>query len=797
MANGFTTEPQTKNDVSRNVWDWTHSNNLTTEIGRLTPCFCRRVPAGTSLSIKSDFALKFMPMQFPIQTQLKARLNFFKMPVRALWKGYKDWISSVNMKASDGSDINSKHVPPHISIQTDPSGDLYSRFDDFFGTGSDLDYLGLPTTFDSTDSKGTFVFSGACMSALTGVWPDDAPEGSEPTGFTIGSTYTCRNKSTDVPPLGEFTAIGFSSDSEPGNISSGAFTLSSSIPQGSSIHIDLGTCTMNTPGAYLTVKCVIGYVKFTGGSSPLTVTVCSSPLTTKEIFNLPDSTRPLRHWEADFVNDLSGIPEGTSPLILFYSSDPDSMRDNSFIGPNTGNVSRSISFVADSSTVSAYTPETCPWYNNITKQGLKVSSLPLRMREAVYNAYIRNIKNNPLVVDGIPRYNDWVLAYDKDGDDSFNYFEIANPSSGVISGESSGLDYFYGRKYVNWEPDWLTTAVPEPQQGQAPLVGLTTYASVVSTDENGANTMKLNSVLTDEDGNNYAVNYISDKEGLKNVTYTELSATDALGKPLANMYQAVSNGISITDLRNVNAYMRYLELNMRRGYSYKDIIEGRYDVNVRYDELMMPEFLGGFTRNVAVAPITQTVQTSDTGSYEGALGSQSGDAFVAGQPDVDINVYCDEDSIVMGFVSVAPVPIYTQTLLSDWLIQDPLDIFSPEFANTGFQPIPLKQVAPIQTFNNGGVAKMDDVFGYQRPWYDLIAMTDQAHGLFRSSLRNFIMYRSWDDVPVLGKDFLLVKPDQVNNVFSVTETTDKIFGQIRFIIKCKNEVSRSIVPRLE
>lgn len=793
MANSFTTEPQTKNNVSRNVWDWTHSNNLTTEIGRLTPCFCRRVPAGTSLSIKSDFALKFMPMQFPIQTQLKARLNFFKMPVRALWKGYKDWISNVNVKSYDGTDVNSSHIPPFISISTLQSDPLYVNFDHFFGTGSDLDYMGIPTTYDSTPFELSVTGRHICVTPYNDIISD-------------GSSYDVHSCSFDTTgashefPMDHSLIFGLNGSTNP--LLPQPVELSQDLPLGSHIILNASNFPLSSFLEYVRGTeddsyNIQLYYATNNGSSVLNFIFHE---VWRKSYNILDVATVFKNLEinssahtASFSLDIpiskEAIPAGSRLYFVVTSSS-----DNGYyyLPMNSSSASPLSYEVVSSGPV--YSPETCPWYDQITKRGLRVSSLPLRMREAVYNAYIRNIKNNPLVVSGLPRYNDWVLCYDQDGDDSSNYGKLTALN---LAGEVSGEDYFYGRKYVNWEPDWLTTAVPEPQQGTAPLVGLTTYASVVSTDENGVNTMKLNSVLTDEDGNNYAVNYISDKEGLRNVTYTELSAVDSLGKPIANMYQAVSNGISITDLRNVNAYMRYLELNMRRGYSYKDIIEGRYDVNVRYDELMMPEFLGGFTRNVAVAPITQTVQTSDSGSYEGALGSQSGDAFVAGQPDVDIKVYCDEDSIVMGFVSVAPVPIYTQTLLSDWLIQDPLDIFSPEFANTGFQPIPLKQVAPIQTFNNGGVTKMDDVFGYQRPWYDLIAMTDQAHGLFRSSLRNFIMYRSWDDTPVLGKDFLLVKPEQVNNVFSVTETTDKIFGQIRFVIKCKNEVSRSLVPRLE
>ena len=61
-----------------------------------------------------------------------------------------------------------------------------------------------------------------------------------------------------------------------------------------------------------------------------------------------------------------------------------------------------------------------------------------------------------------------------------------------------------------------------------------------------------------------------------------------------SLVDVVNSGISIADLRNVNAYQKFLELNMRKGYSYKDIVEGRFNVKVRYSDLLMPEFFGGF-----------------------------------------------------------------------------------------------------------------------------------------------------------------------------------------------------------
>lgn len=769
MANAFTKVPETKNNPSKNVWDWSHINNFTTELGRLTPVFCRRVPAGTSLRFEPDFALKFMPMMFPVQSAIKARINFFRMPIRALWKNYKDWLSTVNMKAADGSSINSKYVPPFISITTEKSSELYERFEHYFGTCSDLDLMGLPTTLDTVG---------------TGYWD------FEPTVPNEAYYAVYAGSHRELPAVGTDFNFG------------GAIT-SNTVPENTAVI----RAVVSFPGEQVKVSDIPDFsfrIQEGVARESFRLQYAALPLADDPecllAFSLGSDGRVNGYWKSTGYDSttglvsftaLNGVPTPIETLCLYIDG-----------SVSTASMQQPITYVdsffaVKSSEDIQYSPESCPWHNSSTKSGLKVSSLPLRMREAVYNAYIRYDRNNPLVVSGVPKYNDWVLGYDKDGDDTLNYYTIGGPvSNPLIQGETSGLDYFYGRKYVNWEPDYLTTAVQSPQEGDAPLVGLTNYATVVSED-NGAAKLKLNSVLTDEDGNSYQVHMISDKEGLKGVNYTQLDVKDIDGNPVTNMYQAVSSGISIEDFRQVNAYQRYLELNMRRGYSYKDIVEGRYDVNVRYDDLLMPEFCGGFTRDVGMNPITQTTPTNESGTYQGALGSQSGDAYVVGSSESSVNIYCDEESIVMAFVSVAPTPIYSQTLLKDWLISDPLDEFSPEFANIGFQPITLAEVAPIQAFNNGGLENLTKVFGYQRPWYHLIGMTDQAHGLFRTQLKNFIMKRTWLGVPELGRDFLQVKPEQVNDVFSVTETTDKIFGQILFKLFVKNEVPRNAVPRLE
>jgi len=113
-----------------------------------------------------------------------------------------------------------------------------------------------------------------------------------------------------------------------------------------------------------------------------------------------------------------------------------------------------------------------------------------RAYEAVYNAYYRDIRNNPFVVNGRPVYNKWLPTM-KGGADKTSY-ELHQ---------------------CNWERDFLTTAVPNPQQGaNAPLVGLT-VGDVITRSEDGTYSVEKKTVLVDEDGSKYGVSYRVSEDG--------------------------------------------------------------------------------------------------------------------------------------------------------------------------------------------------------------------------------------------------------------------------------------------
>ena len=349
--------------------------------------------------------------------------------------------------------------------------------------------------------------------------------------------------------------------------------------------------------------------------------------------------------------------------------------------------------------------------------------------------------------------------------------------------------------------------MPNPQQGaNAPLVGLA-VGDVVTRSEDGTLSVQKRTVLVDEDGSKYGISYkvSEDGERLVGVDYdpvsekTPVTAINSYAE-LAALATEQGSGFTIETLRYVNAYQKFLELNMRKGFSYKQIMQGRWDIDIRFDELLMPEFIGGISRELSMRTVEQTVDqqgSTSQGQYAEALGSKTGIAGVYGSTSNNIEVFCDEESYIIGLLTVTPVPIYTQLLPKDFTYNGLLDHYQPEFDRIGFQPITYKEICPMNVVAGDSANQLGKTFGYQRPWYEYVAKYDSAHGLFRTNMKNFVMSRVFFGLPQLGQQFLLVDPDTVNQVFSVTEYTDKIFGYVKFNATARLPISRVAIPRLD
>ena len=729
------------NRIDVNSFDWSHVNNLTTNFGRITPVFCELVPAKGSLRINPEFGLELMPMVFPVQTRMFARLNFFKVTLRSMWEDYSDFISNFRDDLEE----------PYINCSR-------ISFPKMFTTGSLGDYLGIPTRKSYLGSS-TYVTSSITSCSST---------------KKISLVDSSRSWDSIVSNLGfgrDFTKLPGVSCSSSYDKSSTVLLSARAVKIQRYRNANLEVYFINDVNRnHISHGLLVGFVP-------------GNTVSHTWKFDIPvDNSSPLLRLViplgdmVDIFNNQSPDSDGIQFYMLLPSADMPSSSSDLAVSTIT---------VYDTPQDSEITFDEFPFKSQNSGSGSYPRLLAYRFRayESVYNAYYRDIRNNPFIVNGRPVYNKWLPTMKGGADETL-----------------------YELHQCNWERDFLTTAVPNPQQGvNVPLVGLT-VGDVVTRSEDGTYSVQKQTVLVDEDGSKYGVSYkvSEDGERLVGVDYdpvSEKTPVTAINSyvELAALATEQGSGFTIETLRYVNAYQKFLELNMRKGFSYKQIMQGRWDIDIRFDELLMPEFIGGISRELSMRTVDQTVDqqnASSQGQYAEALGSKTGIAGVYGNTSNNIEVFCDEESYIIGLLTVTPVPIYTQLLPKDFVYNGLLDHYQPEFDRIGFQPITYKELCPLN-FDISDMKQMNKVFGYQRPWYEYVAKYDNAHGLFRTDMKNFIMHRTFSGLPQLGQQFLLVDPAAVNQVFSVTEYSDKIFGYVKFNSTARLPISRVAIPRLD
>ena len=773
MANVFTKQTDVVNKPRRNVFDLSHANNLTLKFGALTPCFCEEVIPGDSFQIETRMALKLMPMVFPVQTDMRAYVHFFYVRNRNLWKDWQDFIGLLPAGYTESQ--MQKYQLPYINFDKN-DGIGVPR------TGSLSDYLGLPTTLVgryASEEELTyemnfsyFIFQNeqnhyylqmpqSKISNIDFYRLVKKEKGGGSVGQLIGDPVDFY---VDPKLFTDFNLVPTTNYEKLHNTHI-LWTVSNPISPGT---LNLVTTIVNG------VECVtLKFFTFTKANASTASNylflgvdennnICwSTPIQdfasnaapTELSFTLNNSLW-LQTRRIVILTDSYEYSSSAAAVAFTYQADGGIKFDTSY-NAWINVVQSDLSGTEFTRDVDA---DTHPYYCSDNADGVKISALPFRAYESVYNAFYRDPRNNPLILNGTPEYNKWC------------------PST------NGGVDNTnYQLHYRNWEADFLTTALPSPQQGEAPLVGITNSGKLAFVDETGT-TYRADLEFTEDNSGIKGINVQASNEPVGSVT---------------RIVDFATSGISIADLRGVNALQRWLEINARRGYRYKDQIKSHFDVDIRFDELDMPEFLGGCSADIYVNQISQTVNQSDSGTWQDTLGAYAGQGFTRMENSRPIRHYFDEHGYIIGIISVVPIPCYSQLLPKHFIKRNPLDFYFPEFSKLGMQPITYSEVCPVQTFVAEGNTALQDTFGYQRAWYEYLARVDEVHGSFRLTMRNFLINRIFNKRPELGEEFLTVSPEQINQVFSVTEDSDKIFGQLYFKVTAKRPIPEYGIPALE
>lgn len=295
-----------------------------------------------------------------------------------------------------------------------------------------------------------------------------------------------------------------------------------------------------------------------------------------------------------------------------------------------------------------------------------------------------------------------------------------------------------------WEHDYLTSALPFAQKGDAVQIPLGFPDLPVL--HNAANPTTL-------DGTPDDVLLPSDP--------TADTSEDAYVKT-----SELDQNTTINDLRRAMRLQEWLEKNARGGTRYSEHIKVHFDVRSSDGRLQRPEYITGVKTPVQISEVLQTGESATT--PQGNMAGH-GVAVASGRYGA---YYAEEHGYVIGIMSVMPKTAYQQGLPKHFTkTVDAFQYYYPSFANIGEQEIKNKEVYAFQ-----GVLS-EETFGYTPRYSEYKFENNRVAGDFRSTLDYWTAGRIFATPPALNEDF--VQADPTHRIFAVTDPdVDKLYCQV-------------------
>lgn len=741
MAKIFDIQDWLKNNPNRNNFDLTHKVHGSYKFGYWYPFLCKPVVPTDSFHIETAVSTRFMPMPFPTQSNMRLIFHYHYVRAKNIWSNFENWLMGLE-----------EHTPPYLNLPHT-----------FYKNGSLADYLGVQTSFHSAERSVLRAFKPmvtdrhdfTSQSLVAGEVPFSVIRYDEQTKlYYVSPSYQYRtavaNRATTPNALPDVFFTAHIPSSQLGNMEF--------LP--TEFHIsDLYINTTNYSAPANLYRVYIGVRSSDGATKLLAYDMVIEGAET--FFRVVEFDADDKHRNVSFA---------TSPELFICF--PISSSNN---WPSSAVSTVPSPFYSESSLeFTQWYPERsieigsndvadCPYQCSDTPSGdtnvERISSLPFRAYESVCRAYYRNTQGvQPFVVNGVTKYNQWNTTTD-DGADSTEYTLFKR----------------------NWELDAYTSCLLTPQQLPV-FVGLTSVSSLGRM-----------SVET-PDGQEAEVR-LADGDNPQSVEYSNLQAET----PEARRYalNVASLGFTIPEFREANSLQRWLEMNIRKGYRYKDFIEGHFGKAPKYSELDMPEFLGGFTQKVSVNDISNTNGGTDPSDISGTLGAIAGQARAIGGSKHGVNHYFDDFGFVIGVFCIVPDVAYDCLVPKHFNLKSPLDLYFPEFSQTSFQEITFEELTPAQRKVAG--LPLASSFGYQRPNHELVWYPDTVHGRFRDAtgIGNSVVCRRFSSSPELSSSFLEIDPQSTDTIFSYTLGDDDIcLGEIVIGISAKRPVPRLFNPSI-
>lgn len=392
----------------------------------------------------------------------------------------------------------------------------------------------------------------------------------------------------------------------------------------------------------------------------------------------------------------------------------------------------------------------------INKTNFTFSQLPIRAYVLTWNEWFRD-QNVTAPIEENTEDNDITINNDK-------------PEQGGIP-----LDVY---KYH----DYFTSALPEPQKGEAIRMPIGKDAIVKTKSEdakiNDIHLWTFKDTTTENPAVRPSVAYNPRAWFYNNtsmLTYDDKQKRNNSGEKaphkdipkdaeipyelIADLTQATA--ATINALRLATQTQRIFEKDARGGTRYTEIIRNHFGVTSPDGRQQRPEYLGGKRIPITINQVLQTSSTDST-SPQGNTGAFS----LTGDSDESFTKSFTEHGIILGLACVRQDHTYQQGLERGWSRRRRFDYYLPTLAHLGEQPIYMKEL-----YLSGDSVKDMEVFGYQERWAEYRYKPNRISGELRSTynkpLDAWHYGDKYEDRPILSTEFLIETPKYIDRSLSV------------------------------
>lgn len=368
---------------------------------------------------------------------------------------------------------------------------------------------------------------------------------------------------------------------------------------------------------------------------------------------------------------------------------------------------------------------------------LKVSSLPFRMHNLIYNEYFRDsdCESPKTVKTG-------------DADDTIEDFDLYR---------------------IHKSRDYFTNATRDTQKGDAPTIPIGTTAPVIGNGEG----VRFVGVGTNYNGYEAYLGSGGSGNGGSNTTWfnTDGTNTQTVGSRagittnpeysglIADLTNAT--GASIDALSQAIMTNEYLQALNRGGTKYVDIMNNIYNVQIPDLTIQRPVYVGGTSTPLFTSEV---VQTSGTG----ASGTDTPQGNIAGYGKATdggriINSSFLEFGYVIGYAVIKAQPQYQQGLDRQWTEIDRYDYFNPFYNNLCDQPIKRSEiyVEDYDAEDENNEILNDKIYGYigrnDHMRYFKNEIAGELNSEYEYTLDSWHYAEKFDNAPENNADFMADK----------------------------------------